>query len=167
MSVARLNVWVTAVGDPCKIDNEHQWFVHVLHCNGDILEWCGRRYSNIQTECAHAEFEIPPGCYMVCATWSPAPPATTPTSLGNHISHLSVVRVNCGDHACVTLFPPTFHWCGIWWLVALRDHLELQTIDADAGRRAMEAVETLLRDVPIDPYTERMLAIATGRDQAG
>ena len=32
MSTAKLNIWVTEVGDPCRIDMKHQWFVHVLHC---------------------------------------------------------------------------------------------------------------------------------------
>jgi hypothetical protein len=160
MSTARLNVWVTAVGDPCRIDNQHQWYVHVLHCEGDILEWCDRRYTNIPTRCGHVEFDIPPGCYMVCATWSPAPPTPgAPTSLGNHISHLVSIRANCGDHVCVTLFPPTFHWCGIWWLVAARQLMELQALDRDAAQAAIEAVERLLQTVEPDPFTERMSEI--------
>ena len=43
MSTARLNVWVTALGQPCRIDAAHQWYVHVLHCNGEILTWCRAR----------------------------------------------------------------------------------------------------------------------------
>jgi len=159
VSTAQLNVWVTKVGDPCQIDMEHQWFVHVLHCDGTILNWCGRRFTNIRTKCGHAEVAIPPGCYTVCATWSPAPPGNNPTTLGNHISHLSVVRANCGDHVCVTLFPPTFHWCGIWWLQALTTHMENDTVDKEAGRAALEAVRKVLAKVPADPFTEAMLEI--------
>jgi hypothetical protein len=40
MGTATLNVWVTEVGDPCKIDLQHQWSVHVLTCDGELLEWC-------------------------------------------------------------------------------------------------------------------------------
>ena len=94
MSTAKLNVWVTRVGDPCHIDSEHQWFVHVLDCDGKVLEWCGTRFMNIETRCSHAEIDVPPGCYTVCATWSPG---TSSEHLGNHVTHLQVVRVNCGE----------------------------------------------------------------------
>ena len=164
MSTAKLNVWVTKVGDPCKIDMEHQWFVHVLHCDGELLNWCGRVYTNLPTKCGHLEIEIPPGCYMVCATWSPGPAGViVPTSLGNHISHLVSVRANCGDDVCVTLFPPTFHWCGIWWLIALRENLALNLFPPEAGnaaKAAVEAAQTLLNQLPQDEFTAQMMKIA-------
>jgi hypothetical protein len=69
--IAKINAWVTRIGAPCEIDTEREWFVHVLHCNGKILKWCDRTYSNIKTKCAHVEIEVPPGCYLVVATWSP------------------------------------------------------------------------------------------------
>lgn len=46
--------------------------VHILHCNGEILKWCGKKYANLPTQCGHLEVEIPPGCYMVVATWRQA-----------------------------------------------------------------------------------------------
>jgi len=163
MSTARLNVWVTAVGDPCKIDMVHQWYVHILHCEGDLLNWCDKIYTNLPTKCGHLEIEIPPGCYMVCATWSPAPVGqASPTSLGNHISHLVSIRANCGDHVCATLFPPTFHWCGIWWLIALRESVALRRLPreaAEAANTAVQAVEALLQHIPADEFTKNMLKI--------
>ena len=162
MSTATLNVWVTGVGEPCKIDDQRQWYVHVLHCDGTILDWCGRHYQNIPTKCGHVEIEVPPGTYLVVATWSPGAPGTSPTSLGNHISHVQIARVNCGDHACVTLFPPTFHWCGIWWLVALREAMTLQNFPANArpaAKRALEAADELLKQIPPDPLAQQMLKI--------
>lgn len=100
---------------------------------------------------------------MVCATWSPAPLGqATPTSLGNHISHLVIVRANCGDHVCATLFPPTFHWCGIWWLTALRENVALKRLPQgadDAARNAANAVEALLKLIPPDEFTQNMLRI--------
>lgn len=156
MSTARLNVWVTQVGKPCRIDSERTWFVHILHCNGEILEWCDRRFVNLQTKCGHLDVEVPPGCYTVVATWSPShDPNTVPTSLGNHISHLSVVRVDCGDHACVTLFPPTFHFCGIWWLRAVQDVVELDRLPRDLADRAQEVVNEVLEATKgeVDPFT--------------
>jgi hypothetical protein len=160
MSTAKLNVWVTKVGDPCRIDNQYQWFVHILHCNGEPLVWCNRKYINLPTKCAHLEIEIPPGCYMVCATWSPAPAGGgAPTTLGNHISHLAIIRAECGKELCVTLFPPTFHWCGIWWLVALRENIALKQIKPEAGQAAIRAVEELLKQVPADPFATQVLEI--------
>ena len=167
MSTAHLDVWVTAVGDACRMDEEHQWFVHVLHCDGSILEWCDRRYSNIPTKCAHVEIEIPPGCYMVCATWSPAPPGSQPTSLGNHISHVVAVRANCGDHVCVTLFPPTFHFCGRWWIIAARDLIQMGVMDQNLGERAIGAVEEVLKrteGVQEDPMTRTLSELAGERE---
>lgn len=170
MSTAKLNVWVTKVGDPCRIDNQHQWFVHILHCDGELLNWCGRVYTNLPTKCGHLEIEIPPGCYMVCATWSPAPVGpTVPTTLGNHISHLVSIRASCGDEICATLFPPTFHWCGIWWLIALRESIALKRLPRDAGdaaKAAVNAVETLLKQLPQDEFTARMMKIAEIRPRA-
>jgi hypothetical protein len=160
VSTAKLNIWVTKVGDPCRIDDSIQWFVHILHCNGEILQWCNKKYANLPTKCGHLEVEIPPGCYMVVATWSPGAGTTVPTSLGNHISHLQIVRANCGDHLCVTLFPPTFHWCGIWWLVALRDAMAGTALPREAqpaAKQALDAVEALMKQIPADPLAERML----------
>ena len=161
MSVARLNVWVTAVGDPCRIDTLHQWYVHVLHCEGDIVEWpAGNHYVNLPTKAGHLEVDIPPGCYVVCATWSrSAQTSGAPTSFGNHISHLAMVRANCGDHVCVTLFPPTFHWCGIWWLIALREAVTAKVVPANVARPAEQAVRAVLDKVPADPFTEQMQKI--------
>lgn len=170
MSTAKLNVWVTAVGEPCRIDMQHQWYVHVLHCDGELLNWCGRTYTNLPTKCGHLEIEIPPGCYMVCATWSPAPVGqSSPTSLGNHISHLASIRASCGDHVCATLFPPTFHWCGIWWLVALRESVALKRLPGEAvpaAKNAMQAVEALLEHIPADEFTRNMLKINTRKPKA-
>ena len=165
MSTARLNVWVTEVGNPCKIDMKHQWFVHILHCNGEILDWCGRKYTNLATKCGHLDIEIPVGCYMVCATWSPAPPTNNlPTTLGNHISHLSIIRANCAQEICVTLFPPTFHWCGIWWLQALNEGVRLKRFPKEANQaaaNAARAVEDLLKQLPPeDELTRNMRVIA-------
>jgi len=167
MSTARLNVWVAQVGRPCRIDSERTWFVHVLHCDGEILEWCDRRYTNLQTKCGQLEVEIPPGCYTVVATWSPnLNDSTVPTSLGNHISHLAIVRADCGDHVCVTLFPPTFHFCGIWWLQALEDAVQVKALPEDVAGRAREAVQAALRatEIKTDPFT-RTLQKSLGRSR--
>jgi hypothetical protein len=167
MSTAKLNVWVTKVGEPCKIDMDHQWYVHVLHCDGEILNWCDKSYTNLRTKCGHLEVEIPPGCYMVCATWSPGPGGTKPVTFGNHISHLSIIRAHCGEEVCATLFPPTFHWCGIWWLVALEEHIAQKRIPpgaVGAAREAVRSAKALLEALPEpDSFTTNMQKIRETR----
>jgi hypothetical protein len=169
MGMARLNAWVTAVGDPCRIDEAYQWYVHVLHCDGSILRWCGRRFFNIPTKCGHAEIEIPPGTYMVCATWSPAPhdAPEVPTTLGNHITHLAPVRVECGEEACVTLFPPTLHFCGWWIIRAIRANMQFRAVDRKLGAETIGTIERLLEATPPDPFTENMMAIDEEEPPAG
>lgn len=167
MSTAKLNVWVTEVGDACKIDMQHQWYIHVLHCDGELLNWCNRVYTNLPTKCGHLEIELPPGCYMVCATWSPAAANTlVPTSLGNHITHLVTIRADCGKEVCVTLFPPTFHFCGIWWLIALREAVALKRLPQQAlqaAKAADGAVDALLKQLPFDDFTKRIVKINENR----
>jgi hypothetical protein len=166
MSTAKLNIWVTEVGDPCKIDLEHKWFVHILQCDGSFLVWCrdGKPvpYTNILTECGHVEVEVPPGCYLVMATWSLS--AGDPHRLGNHLTHLQVVRVNCGDHACVTLFPPTAHFCGTWFQIAMNTLVGLGDLDRDLGGRAVGAIGEVLRALPQppDPLTEATARLVRG-----
>jgi hypothetical protein len=171
MSTARMNVWVTEVGDPCKIDLKHQWYVHVLTCDGELLRWCrdGREpmpYTNIETRCGHAEFDVPPGQYLVMATWSPS--AGDPHQLGNHLTHLQVVRVNCGDHACVTLFPPTAHFCGTWFQIALGTLVRLGDVDRDLADRAIGAIGEVLQRLPQppDPLTEATARLVRRTDDA-
>jgi uncharacterized membrane protein len=155
VSTAKLNIWITERGDPCRIDSKTPLSVHVLYCNGEVLEWCGRKYVNIPTRCGHVELEVPPGCYVVGAVENAAgiPP------LGNHLTHIGIVRVECGDHACVTLFNPTFHHCGHWFLTAMRGHIaagEAVPREAQAAlRNAVQAVDALVRAIPQDPFTTR------------
>jgi hypothetical protein len=161
MSAASLNVWITRVGDPCHIDNDHKWFVHVLDCDGKVVEWCGKPLMNFETKCGHADITVPPGCYTVCATWSPG---TSSDFLGNHLTHVQIVRVNCGDHACVTLFPPTLHHCRTWFEHAMQVHAELGALDRDAVANAIKAIGVALAEVKRDPFTEAMEVLAPRRE---
>jgi hypothetical protein len=140
----------------------HQWYVHVLHPAGDILNWGGTDYRNLPTTNGHRDIELPPGEYMVVATWSHAGPGQAPSTLGNHASHVGVVRVNSGDHVGVVLFAPTFHFCSVWWIVAVRDLLRLNVLPREArtpAQAALRAVEGLLKHVPEDEVVRKMLKI--------
>jgi hypothetical protein len=163
MSTANLNVWITELGHPCQIvDNQHHWFVHILRCNGEVLTWCDRRYTNLEARCGHLEVEVPPGCYVVCATWSPGKSAQF---LGNHLTHCAIVQVKCGDHACVNLFTPTLHQCGTHFAAGVRDAVQAGHLPQNALRAAeavQAAVRTLLEFVPADPFGDRTAHLAAG-----
>lgn len=156
MSTANLNVWITRIGDPCHID-DGVWFVHVLDCEGRVLEWCRRRYSFIEAKCGHVQIEVPPGCYVVFAGHSPAGTGIPP--FGNQLTHIQVVRINCGDHACVTLFSPSMHFCGTWFAHAVLTQLgvlEKANVDVRAARAAAEAVNAFIGKIQGDPFTDNM-----------
>lgn len=162
MSTATMNVWITAFGDPCHIEQTDRWFVHVLDCEGRIIEWCGKKYTNIPAKCGHAEFQLPPGCYAVCATHSES---SSSAFLGNRLTHVQVVRVNCGDHACVTLFSPTSWNCGTWFIQAVEAAARAGGVDRERAAAAVQAVRGVLADVRPDPFTEAQLQIVAQTNQ--
>jgi hypothetical protein len=162
MGMAHIDVTVTALGNACRIGDSIKWYVHVLHCDGTILRWCNKSYVNLPTKCGRIEIEVPPGCYMVCATWGLSHQTSgKPDSLGNHISHVATVRLNCDDHACVTLFAPTLHFCGVWWKAALQEQIALGNVTPPKG--AMEAIDGLLDVMPVDPLALEMLNLVKER----
>lgn len=154
MSTANLNVWITGFSDPCHINDKDPWFVHITDCEGKVLEWCGRKFSFIPAKCGHLEIDIPPGCYTVFAGHSPQGQGVPP--FGNRLTHVQVVRANCGDHVCVTLFSPTLWFCGSWFAHAVATQLaglEKARVDPKLATAAVQAVRALLDKLPIDPYT--------------
>ena len=163
MSTATLNIWITQRGDPCRIaTTEH--FVYVLECcTGKPLRWCKKEYSGLRTSCGHLELEIPPGCYIVGAVESTAGVAP----LGNSLTHIAMVRANCGDHVCVTLFDPSLHLCGTWLGAAINTYVagrgggpplnqNLIGLLQNAGR----AVDALVKAIPEDPISAQTAALA-------
>ena len=158
MSTARLNVWITEIGDPCHIiDDKDEWFVHIVDCEGQVLTWCGRKYRDIPAKCGHAEIEIPPGCYAVLASHSREGAINPP--FGNRLTHVQIVRANCGDHICVTLFSPSLWHCGTWFKAAVEQQMAGLTraqVDQRVARTAVEAVQNLLDKIPVDPFTKNL-----------
>jgi hypothetical protein len=168
MSTAMLNVWITEIGDPCHIIKPSQqdprgWFVHVLDCDGQVLEWCDRKYRDIPAKCGHAEIEVPPGCYTVLASHTPGAGEINGIPVfGNRLTHVQIVRVNCGDHACVTLFSPTMWHCGTWFKAAIAQEaagLAKAGVNRDTAKAAITAVDKLLGQMKIDPFTQNMQAL--------
>src|ERR1044071_6049901 len=165
MSTAKLNVWITEFGDPCHIMQPHfpegkleEWFVHIADCHGNPLVWCGRTYAFLPARCGHLEVEIPPGCYAVFASHTPADQIWR-SPFGNRLTHLQVVRANCGDHVCVTLFSPTGWACGTWFAEAVKtqyaafDHAR---IEPQLARTAVTAVEAFVGKLDKDPFAANL-----------
>ncbi len=153
MSTANLNVWVSGFGDPCHIEDKENWFVHILDCEGKVVEWCKKRYSFLPAKCGHLEIEVPPGCYAVFASHSAQGQGIPP--FGNRLTHIQIVRVNCGDHVCVTLFSPSMWFCGTWFAHAVTTQLaglEKAKVNPEIANAAVRAVHTLLEKIPIDPF---------------
>jgi hypothetical protein len=158
MSTAKLNVWITNFGDACHIEDKELWFVHITDCHGRVLEWCGRNYSFLQANCGHLEVDVPPGCYAVFAGHSPKGAGVPP--FGNRITHVQVVRANCGDHVCVTLFSPTMWYCGTWFAEAVHTQLpvlQAAKINIDLAQRAVDGVRDFLRELKPDTYGNNTL----------
>jgi hypothetical protein len=154
MSTANLNVWITGFGDPCHIEDKENWFVHILDCEGKVLEWCKKRYAFLPAKCGHLQIDVPPGCYTIFAGHSPQGQGVPP--FGNRLTHVQIVRLNCGDHACVTLFSPSMWYCGTWFAHAVTTQmagLQKANIDPKLATAAVQAVNALLEKLPIDPFT--------------
>jgi hypothetical protein len=163
MSTANLNVWITKIGDPCHI-TDATYFVTIVDCGGKVLEWCGKTYSFLPARCGHLEIEIPPGCYVVFAGQDPKGIGVPP--FGNLLTHIEVVRANCGDHVCVTLFAPTLHYCGTWFTTAIQTIIAgggFPGVDPKLAPAALQAVQALLAKVPADTFTANTVeALAQG-----
>lgn len=69
MGMAKLNIFVSGIDDPCGLD-DRTWYVTIYDCDGNVLEWCGKRYVVLRAECGHLEVEVPPGCYYIKAVWN-------------------------------------------------------------------------------------------------
>lgn len=157
MKTSKLDIWITERGDPCRISTIKQHFVYVLHCNGEVLEWCGKRYVALPTECGHLELDIPPGCYVVGAVEFNS--GVRP--FGNYLTHVAIVRANCGDEICVTLFDPSLHFCGTWIGAATNTYLAGgaggQAIPRElavAMQNVGAATARLVRALPADRFVE-------------
>ena len=167
---AKLCVWVTEFGDPCHIMSSEQFFVHVTDCEGNVLKWCDRQYSFVPTKCGMVEIEVPPGCYSVFATHT-AQQNQGVQPFGNRLTHVQVVRVNCGDHVCVTLFSPSMWYCGTWFrdaLDAYKGVFERAKIDPKLATTAGNAVDALLKALKPDPYAANAVkAVRAGPPKEG
>lgn len=92
MGYGIINVWVRERNDCCVVDmNGYAW-----------AQCCGDREKLIETELrnGHAELKVPPGCYIVDASWKPG-------CCGD--AKETMVIVGCGETVCVNLIR---EWAG-------------------------------------------------------
>jgi hypothetical protein len=153
LNTATLHITITKRGEPCQISTIKQHFVYVLNCDGTPLVWCDKTYVGIPTRCGQLELEIPPGCYVVGAVEYTA--GIRP--FGNYLTHVAIVRANCGDELCLTLFDPSLHFCGTWIGAATNTYLAGggQDVPRDIAARMKavgEAANALVRALPQDDF---------------
>jgi hypothetical protein len=169
MGLSYLDVWLSDIDDPCGTfpgeTTPGQGGITVFDCKG-ILEWpCGRylendgtwvrvphgKYKNLPIHCGHLEVELPPGCYWVfsglATTFQP------PVVHLNYATHVGIVEVGCGEHACVKLFNPSVLLCWDWFRVGLQvlSANKKTGIDPKKVAEIEKMVEALLKDVPRPP----------------
>lgn len=167
MGIAKLNIWVSDVAEPCGTW-EGGGNMTIFDCKG-ILEWpCGRflnpdgkwqvvpggHYKDLPFKCGHLEVEVPPGCYWVIAGY---------VSQGkyihlNYTTHVGIVEVGCDDTACVKIYNPSIRLCWDWFWVGLRMLEASGQVRLDTERMNVieKSVNDLLKDAPRLP-AERVI----------
>ncbi len=145
MGMAKLNVWISGIDDPCSIDSR-TWYVTIYNCDGSVLQWCNKRYVVLPAKCGHLEVEVPPGCYYIKAVWSFS--FFGGIYYVNHFTDAGIVQACCGQTTCVTLFNPSLHRCGTIVVRALADALQQKGIKAETAKNADRALNAALAEVP-------------------
>lgn len=147
MGMAKLNIWVSGMDNPCMVDDKHTWFVTIYTCDGNVLQWCGKRYVVIPAKCGHVTIDVPPGFYYVKAVWSYS---LDPQGVFhvNHYTDAAIVEACCERVACVRLFNPSVHRCGTILVRALHELTEQKLVSPDAARKVEAAVNEALAAVP-------------------
>lgn len=161
MGLATLNVWIHDQHDPCRI-SDLPWRIAVTYCNGNPVEWCGHTYSTEEAKCGHAEFTLPPGCYIVSGLQGIELqlPCKPPVFFPLFVAERAIVIVSCDQTACVHLYATTFWY---WFYGArrvARSLAESGKLPADKVERFVAATDDLLKDVPqtaVDAAHERLV----------
>ena len=147
MGLATLNVFVSGMDDPCSVDNR-TWYVTIYDCDGNVLEWCGRKYVVMRAPCGHLEVEVPPGCYYIKAVWGFVVVTPGLVYRVNHFTDAAIVQACCGQTTCVKLFNPSAHRCGYIYVRALRDLVKQKAVKPEVARQAEEALQAVLEQLP-------------------
>ena len=145
MGMAKLNVWISGLDDPCSVD-DRTWYVLVYDCDGRVLEWCEKRYAVLPAKCGHLEVEVPPGCYYIRAVWGYV--RTEKGLWANHFTDAAIVQARCEETTCVKLFNPSAHRCGYIFDLAIKDLVKQRAIEPDLGKGLQDAIAGVLEKIP-------------------
>jgi hypothetical protein len=131
--LSKVNFFISKMHESCKV-SERDWYVTIFNCDKTLLEYCGKDFIVIHAPCGHVEVQLPPGKYMAVGVWGfwQGPDGKY---WGNHFTHKSIFQVGCGAHACVWLYNPSVHECGIIWdraLNGMRTNLDQAEADLNA-----------------------------------
>jgi hypothetical protein len=146
MGLAKLNVWISKVGNPCEV-SDRTWYVNIYNCEGNILEWCKRRFVVLKAPCGHLEVEVPPGCYVINAVWGYWIDAKDVLH-GNHFTHNAIVQATCDKTTCVRLFTPKAHSCGVIFRLAVMDLVRQDLVPRAVANRLNVAMDETLKYTP-------------------
>jgi hypothetical protein len=157
MGFGILNVWIHDQFSPCKISDEF-WYVNVSYCSGEFLEYCGKTYHGLDAKCGHAEFELPPGCYVVQAFQLHLIPIPRNKVLKPVItySNSALVMVECDARACVHVYNHSFWWWiflgrQMGWLLA-----QEKGAAGEKARQFADAADALLAHLPKSGHDEAL-----------
>jgi len=142
MGMAKLSVFVSGTDDPCGLDSR-TWYVTIYDCDGNVLQWCGKKYVVLRAECGHLEVEVPPGCYYIKAVWGFTVVTPGLVYRANHFTDAAIVNARCEQTTCVKLFNPSAHRCGYIYVRALRDLVAQKAIKPELARHVEEAIGTV------------------------
>lgn len=146
MGMAKLNIWVSEFDNPCGVDDTHNWFITIYDCDGNVLNWCGRRYVVMPAKCGHLEVEVPPGVYYIKAVWSFRPGVRV--FWVNHFTDAAIVQAICDKTVCVKLFNPSAHRCGAIYLQVVKNLLTNKLITQEEADNAENALNKVLKSIP-------------------
>lgn len=146
MGMSKLNIFVSAMDNPCGID-QRTWYVTIYDCDGNVFEYCGKKYVVLPAKCGHLEVEVPPGIYYVKAVWSFS--FANGIYYVNHFTDAAIVQVCCDDHVCVKLFNPSIHRCGTIIVRAVQDLALQKVILPEDARQFENLMKKTIEKVPI------------------
>ena len=129
-----------------------------MHCDGRVLNWCGRRYVGIPAPCGHVEITVPPGCYVLRGGENMGVDAHGGVT-GNHLTDHAVVTACCDESTCVTLFAPSLHNCVFGVRVALRAAMAVEKVPAELGEPALAALEAVAERLPKSTFDHAALRV--------
>lgn len=144
MAYGLLSVWVREPND-CSVVEENGW-VWARGC-------CGKEWIEAKLEKGHAQFNVPPGCYIVDASlW--------PGCCGHPVKETMVI-VKCNETVCVNLLR---EYAGdpIRSIKAYVAHAREAKIPEEEIEKFVGILEKIAETVPkgkVRRYTERELAL--------